>query len=680
MARSKTVSGEPRSATALAEGQSALPGTDATALVYNSNTLFMRADYLAQSAWVEHIPFAFWLIGAHRPARVVELGTHHGTSYFAFCQAVAALGLEADCAAIDTWKGDKHAGRYGEEVYRAVSDYNGSRYSAFSTLIRSTFDKALDYFEDGSIDLLHIDGLHTYEAAKWDFETWLPKMSRRGIVLLHDTAMRERGFGVVRLWAELEQRYPTFHFTHGHGLGVVAVGPDQNDLIARLTSAAPDSGAETGGHQMIHRTFALLGRGYYETLERRKLQEHATDLGAELAEARKTAKRTIKTLEARLAKKTRRLASAEARAQAHELAARLATARLEDARLEDARLEHPRLEHSGAADAGSDIARPDSPGLADLPAADLGHEVAAAPTLTADAANHAAELAARDTALERRDAEIAALSLRIIEAIKDKDAAVNPLRKALAEKDREIAEVTRLRDKSVGKSREELNTTRIVLEETQKTLELAQTELAQARSDTDALKTALAKARGDTDALKAALDQARGDQSQADAHLAMIAAKDKQIAAKDKQIADTERLREKSVTKARAEQGQAVADLKRALAARDKALAELERARGTHAEQANALAKYRAHAGRLDKTLRALGAVLSDGKARGRLSRGGVLADRLVEAVRQAGTIDSDWYLAQYSDVRDAGHDPVRHFILQGISEGRQAAPGYPDE
>ena len=48
-------------------------------------SLFWRPNWLEPSDWMEHIPFAFWLVEAHRPKIVVELGTRLGTSYFAFC-------------------------------------------------------------------------------------------------------------------------------------------------------------------------------------------------------------------------------------------------------------------------------------------------------------------------------------------------------------------------------------------------------------------------------------------------------------------------------------------------------------------------------------------------------------------------------------------------------------------
>jgi len=127
----------------------------------------------APSAWVEHVPFAFWLVDVLRPRTIVELGTHNGVSYSAMCQAVKSLSLATACFAVDTWKGDAHAGFYSEDVYRDLTAFHDRRYSAFSRLIRSSFDDALHYFEDDSIDLLHIDGLHTYEAVRHDYQSWL---------------------------------------------------------------------------------------------------------------------------------------------------------------------------------------------------------------------------------------------------------------------------------------------------------------------------------------------------------------------------------------------------------------------------------------------------------------------------------------------------------------------------
>src|SRR5262245_12022543 len=184
------------------------------------------------NAWVEHIPFAFWLMEKLKPERFVELGTHTGNSYFAFCQAAKSLSPGTQCFAVDTWQGDDHAGKYGEEIYAEVSRNNDRHYRSFSRLVRSTFDEALDGFAEGSIDLLHIDGLHTYEGVKHDFESWRPKLTSNAVVLFHDTNVRDRGFGVFKLWAELAGQYQHFEFLHSNGLGVLAPGEAVPDALA----------------------------------------------------------------------------------------------------------------------------------------------------------------------------------------------------------------------------------------------------------------------------------------------------------------------------------------------------------------------------------------------------------------------------------------------------------------
>ena len=210
------------------------------------------------SAWIGHLPFAFWVVEEARPRILVELGSHNGTSYLGFCQAVARCGLETKCFAVDTWQGDEHSGFYGDEVFQTLSRFNDADYRGFSQLMRMTFDEALTYFADGSVDLLHIDGLHTYEAVRHDFESWLPKLSDRGVVLFHDTMVRERNFGVWKLWEELRGRYPAFEFQHTHGLGILLVGAQPPE---RLRELAALSG--TDAEVPVLRLFDALGARIY---------------------------------------------------------------------------------------------------------------------------------------------------------------------------------------------------------------------------------------------------------------------------------------------------------------------------------------------------------------------------------------------------------------------------------
>ena len=207
-------------------------------------------------SWVEHIPFAFWIVDALRPDVFVELGTYSGNSYAAFAQAVQRLRLATACYAVDAWRGDPDAVPYDEEVLAEWSAYHDRRFSPFSRLVHSTSTEAADHFPDGGVDLLHIDAYHTRESVTADFQRWRPKLSRRGIVLLHDINVRERDSGAWQFWEHVREQYPSFAFLHGQGLGVLGLGADLPEPVAWLLGRVS---ADPRHAMTIRALFARLG-------------------------------------------------------------------------------------------------------------------------------------------------------------------------------------------------------------------------------------------------------------------------------------------------------------------------------------------------------------------------------------------------------------------------------------
>lgn len=179
----------------------------------------------------EHLPFIKLLVHLMRPKVFVELGVHKGDSYLAICEAINALGIKISCYGVGTWNG-------AETALSTLRQQHDPVFGHFSNLIEGTVDTAAAHFSEGSIELLHIDGQHVYEAVCHDWETFRPKMSRNGVVLFHFTNRREGNYGVWKLWEQLRATYRHFEFLHGNGLGVLVLSPGISEALnAFLTMA-----------------------------------------------------------------------------------------------------------------------------------------------------------------------------------------------------------------------------------------------------------------------------------------------------------------------------------------------------------------------------------------------------------------------------------------------------------
>jgi len=266
------------------------------------------------------VPIAHWLVAELKPTRIVELGSHYGVSFFSFCEAAQAFSPDTFIYAIDTWEGDSHASFYEQDVFDQVAQHWQRHHRLRSQLIRSTFDDALNYFEDGSIDLLHIDGLHTYEAVLHDYQTWLPKLKPNSLVLFHDINVRERNFGVWRLWQELKASHPTHEVSNGHGLGLLVFG---EDMWRRLDSFPAVIRALQYKGELLEKMADLTPGGSLGLSPLQRARAEAAQAGTDASQARAEALQA--RAEAQQARAQAEAAQAEAARAREELASILAS-------------------------------------------------------------------------------------------------------------------------------------------------------------------------------------------------------------------------------------------------------------------------------------------------------------------------------------------------------------------
>lgn len=111
----------------------------------------------------------------------VEVGTLYGDSAEIWCSVNPKMKLNC----VDPY-GDyikTHRKRDPDGVYKATSELL-AKYDV--TMIRKTSFAAVDGFKDGSLDFVHIDGDHLFDAVMMDLIAWAPKVRVGGIIALHD--------------------------------------------------------------------------------------------------------------------------------------------------------------------------------------------------------------------------------------------------------------------------------------------------------------------------------------------------------------------------------------------------------------------------------------------------------------------------------------------------------------
>jgi predicted O-methyltransferase YrrM len=139
-----------------------------------------------------------------QPTRVLEIGTSYGGTLYLWTRAASP---DATIISIDL-PGGKFGGGYSQ--VRAPLYRRFARDKQVIHLLRAdshapeTQAHVRKIFKNAKIDFLFIDGDHTYEGVRQDWEQYAPLVRDGGLIAFHDIATNYEDTHVKRLWDEIK--------------------------------------------------------------------------------------------------------------------------------------------------------------------------------------------------------------------------------------------------------------------------------------------------------------------------------------------------------------------------------------------------------------------------------------------------------------------------------------------
>lgn len=165
------------------------------------------------------------IVRAQRSKAFLEIGTRKGGTFFALCRL---SDPEAIAISLDL-PGGRFGGGY--TIFQIPILRRMKRPNQQLQLLRAdshnieTQRGVARVLQGAQLDLLFIDGDHTYEGVKQDFEMYSPFVRPGGIVAFHDILpVSTAGIEVARFWDEIKSRYRHREIIEDRQQGCAGIG------------------------------------------------------------------------------------------------------------------------------------------------------------------------------------------------------------------------------------------------------------------------------------------------------------------------------------------------------------------------------------------------------------------------------------------------------------------------
>jgi predicted O-methyltransferase YrrM len=197
---------------------------------FNVTSNFLNSSMLGRLSirvgqFEQEITELLTILAKRRPTLIMEIGTASGGSLFLFSKISSPNAI---IISIDL-PNDKFGGGYSEPrilYYKSFATHNQKMHLVRkNSHLPSTLGTVKNILNTRKLDLLFIDGDHTYNGVRKDFEMYGKLVKHGGIIAFHDICPSPiTGCGVNRYWNEIKSNYSYAEIVKDWKQGTAGIG------------------------------------------------------------------------------------------------------------------------------------------------------------------------------------------------------------------------------------------------------------------------------------------------------------------------------------------------------------------------------------------------------------------------------------------------------------------------
>jgi cephalosporin hydroxylase len=164
------------------------------------------------------------LVGEQQCKYLLEIGTYMGGTLFVYSQLAAA---DATVISIDfptTLVGRLYRVCQKPLFRRLIRRGQSLFFLRRDSHKPETVARMREVLRENELDFLFIDGDHSYEGVRSDFEMYAPLVRAGGLIAFHDITPSKGSRQVYRFWDEIKGSYTHKEFIHRTGEGAMGIG------------------------------------------------------------------------------------------------------------------------------------------------------------------------------------------------------------------------------------------------------------------------------------------------------------------------------------------------------------------------------------------------------------------------------------------------------------------------